>query len=298
MTARRLLSAARENDGAVRVGAAHAVGARARAVAAHARLVLPVLRLRRRRPHVLELLDLRRYTYETPCAKGTPARGPCARTGTYHPRRRGTRKRRSGRASSCTRAATTAPAAAAARPRRARRSSGPGRRGTRRRRCTCASCTCGRSLPQYVVSMIDAGPALPLLLEGLGPGVARFRVGLGEREGREVIWERRERVLFVGRGRLQPPRVGAARIRPRRVGLGLLDRFRRLRCLRWCGAVGVGSWVVPHTRPAYCQFAQVKGRPSFYALGACRDAAIFREQTIVGTKTASAGLELHSCRNA
>ena len=78
----------------------------------------------------------------------------------------------------------------------------------------------------------------------------------------------------------------------------LLRRFRLLRGSRWCGAVGVGSWFVPHTRLAYCQFAQVKGRPSFYALGACRDAAIFREQTIVGTKTASAGLELHSCRNA
>ena len=50
-----------ENDGAVRVGAAHAVGARARAVAAHARLVPLVLRLRRRRPQVLELLDLRRW---------------------------------------------------------------------------------------------------------------------------------------------------------------------------------------------------------------------------------------------
>ena len=123
-------------------------------------------------------------------------------------------------------------------------------------------------------------------------------MGLGEREGREVVWERRERVLLVICGRRKPPRVGAARIRPRRVGLGLLDGFRRLRWLRRCGAVGVGSRVVPHTRLAYCQFAQVKGRPSFYALGACRDAAIFREQTIVGTKTASAGLELHSCRNA
>ena len=52
-----------ENDGAVRVGAAHAVGARARAVAAHARLVLPVLRFCGRRPHVLELLDLRRHIH-------------------------------------------------------------------------------------------------------------------------------------------------------------------------------------------------------------------------------------------
>ena len=176
-----------ENDGAVRVGAAHAVGARARAVAAHARLVLPVLRFGWRRPHVLELLDLRR-SQSVSSRDGTPARGPCARTGTYHPRRRGTRKRRSGRASSCTRAATTAPAAAAARPRRGRRSSGPGRRGTRLHKYTCASCTCGPRLPQYFVSLIDAGPALPLLLEGLGLGVAGPRVGLGEREGREVVW--------------------------------------------------------------------------------------------------------------
>ena len=85
----------------------------------------------------------RPHTHETPC-NGTPARGPCARTGSGRRRRRGTRKRRSGRASSCIPAATTAPAA----PRLGRgsaRSSGPGRRGRRRRRCTCASCTCGGS---------------------------------------------------------------------------------------------------------------------------------------------------------
>ena len=159
-----------------------------------------------------------------------------------------------------------------------------------------------RAVGALVAVDAEARLVLPLLLEGLRLGVAGPRVGLGEREGREVRRQRRERVrvLLVGRGRgsLKPSRVGGARIRPWRFRFGLLRRFRLLRCSRWCGAVGVGSLFVPHTTLAYCQFAQLKGRPSFYALGACRDAAIFREQTIVGTKTASAGLELHSCRNA
>ena len=183
---------------------------------------------------------------------GTPPRGPCARTGSGRPRKRGTPRRRSGRASSCTRAATSAPAAASIRTRRARRGSGPGRRGTCRRRCRCASCTCVRRLTPGFVAATDAGPLLPLLLEGLRLGVAGPRVGLGEREGREVRRQGRDQVLLVGRGRgcLRRSRVGGARIRPWRFRFGLLRRFRLLRCSRWCGAVGVGSWCVPHTRLA------------------------------------------------
>ena len=158
----------------------------------------------------------RRHTRDSVRRRGTPARGPCARTDTDPPRKRGTPRRRSGRASSCTRAATSAPAAALIRTRRARRSSGPGRRGTCRRRCRCASCTCVRRLTLGFVDATDAGPLLPLLLEGLRLGVAGPRVGLGEREGREVRRQGRERVLLVGRGRgcLKPSRVGGARVQP------------------------------------------------------------------------------------
>ena len=73
-----------------------------------------------------------------------------------------------------------------------------------------------RSLTQYFVAATDAGPSLPLLLEGLRLGVAGPRVGLGEREGREVRRQGRDQVLLVGRGRgcLKPSRVGGARVQP------------------------------------------------------------------------------------
>ena len=171
--------------------------------------------------------DAASHTHET----GTPARGPCARTGSGRPRKRGTPRRRSGRASSCTRAATSAPAAALIRTRRVRRSSGPGRRGTYRRRCRCASCTWMRRLTLYFVALTDAGPRLPLLLEGLRLGVAGPRVGLGEREGREVRRQGRERVLLVGRGR--GSRGGGGRLRPWRFRFGRrLGRRHRRGC--WC----------------------------------------------------------------
>ena len=66
------------------------------------------------------------------------------------------------------------------------------------------------------VDATDAGPSLPLLLEGLRLGVAGPRVGLGEREGREVRRQRRDQVLLVGRGRgcLRRSRVGGARVQP------------------------------------------------------------------------------------
>ena len=69
-----------------------------------------------------------------------------------------------------------------------------------------------RSLTQYFVAATDAGPSLPLLLEGLRLGVAGPRVGLGEREGREVRRQRRERVRVLLVGRLKPSRVGGARV--------------------------------------------------------------------------------------
>ena len=109
--------------------------------------------------------------------------------------------------------ATSAPAAAF-RTRRARRSSGPGRRGTYRRRCRCASCTCVRRLTLGFVDATDAGPSLPLLLEGLRLASPDPRVGLGEREGREVRRQGRDQVLLVGRGRgcLRRSRVGGAAV--------------------------------------------------------------------------------------
>jgi hypothetical protein len=68
----------------------------------------------------------------------------------------------------------------------------------------------------FFVNATDAGPLLPLLLEGLRLGVAGPRVGLGEREGREVRRQGRERVLLVGRGRgcLRRSRVGGGRVQP------------------------------------------------------------------------------------
>ena len=71
-----------------------------------------------------------------------------------------------------------------------------------------------RRLTLYFVALTDAGPRLPLLLEGLRLGVAGPRVGLGEREGREVRRQRRERVRVLLVGRLKPSRVGGGRIRP------------------------------------------------------------------------------------
>ena len=154
------------------------------------------------------------HTRDSVRRRGTPPRGPCARTGSGRPHKRGTPRRRSGRASSCIQGATSAPAAASIPTRHARRSSGPGRRGTYRRRCRCASCTCVRRFTLGNVDATDAGPLLPLLLEGLRLGVAGPRVGLGEREGREVRRQRRERVRVLLVGRLKRSRVGGARIRP------------------------------------------------------------------------------------
>jgi hypothetical protein len=73
-----------------------------------------------------------------------------------------------------------------------------------------------RAVGALVAVDAHARLVLPLLLEGLRLGVAGPRVGLGEREGREVRRQRRERVrvLLVGRGRgsLKPSRVGGARV--------------------------------------------------------------------------------------
>ena len=71
-----------------------------------------------------------------------------------------------------------------------------------------------RAVGALVAVDAEARLVLPLLLEGLRLGVAGPRVGLGEREGREVRRQRRERVRVLLVGRLKPSRVGGARIRP------------------------------------------------------------------------------------
>ena len=138
---------------------------------------------------------------------------------------------------------------------------------------------------RFTLGNVDAtvaGPLLPLLLEGLRLGVAGPRVGLGEREGREVRRQRRERVrvLLVAAAAGASGVRGSAQADPSSDGSSCFDSYAGSGCSGVsAGAdpsvLAAGSFHIRGSRSANLPSSALDPHCS---LDTARDAALFWEQ--------------------